>query len=340
VAFQSAYKVGSSRNKLKLFKNDGSINKKSLSSMKNNFIKLPIKGFKIQQDIPYHDYPGEVNRGTQESKLLFNAIRGVNGFNFSYVDDSGNKVDLKDVKGSELEKIYIDTYRKIYEAENEKLIEEIYENGSLDLKKLHKLLLEEAISRDYSSNDILGLALNEDGDGFKFPLWSMPESNKYESLLLSIIDNRVRKLKMPGNSYVLGTETGFKMYDDVSEEFKEYQDRIIYTSAYDPKIGLQSFRKNDDGRISKAQVFVPNKINKGDGTFIDIMKYTYKKDGRLYIDEKRLPKSVTDLFGFRIPTQGHNSMAAIEIAGFLPESAGDLIIATKDFIAQMGSDKR
>jgi hypothetical protein len=46
------------------------------------------------------------------------------------------------------------------------------------------------------------------------------------------------------------------------------------------------------------------------------------------------------MFGFRIPTQGHNSMASIEIAGFLPESAGDLIIATQDFIKQMGSDKR
>ena len=46
------------------------------------------------------------------------------------------------------------------------------------------------------------------------------------------------------------------------------------------------------------------------------------------------------LFGFRIPTQGHNSMAALEIAGFLPKECGDLIIASQDLVVQMGSDKR
>lgn len=44
------------------------------------------------------------------------------------------------------------------------------------------------------------------------------------------------------------------------------------------------------------------------------------------------------VFGFRIPTQGHNSMAYFEIVGFLPKSAGDMIVAPRELVVQMGSD--
>lgn len=44
------------------------------------------------------------------------------------------------------------------------------------------------------------------------------------------------------------------------------------------------------------------------------------------------------VFGFRIPTQGHNSMAYFEIVGFLPKSAGDMIVAPRELVIQMGSD--
>ena len=56
------------------------------------------------------------------------------------------------------------------------------------------------------------------------------------------------------------------------------------------------------------------------------------------INTKRLPTELLQLFGFRIPTQGPNSTAAIEIVGFLPKESGDLVLAPRDFIAQMGSD--
>ena len=358
ITFESAYKVGATNNvrdeyggvktyvdkdgktknvkgKLQLFddkKMDGSLNPESIALMKSNMVTLPIKGFKIQQDVPYHDHPGVVNDGTQQRKLLFNGIKGFEGFEYH---------GQKNLKGSDLEKIFVDLYKKIYAQEAEKLEKEIYINGKLNIEKLKDLLVNEAESRNYSINDIIGLAVDSSGENFKFPLWAMPASNKYESLLLSIIDNRVRKLKVPGASYVLGTESGFKVRDDQSEVYNKYRDGIIYTSNYDHKKGLQSFRKSEDGKtILKSQVFVPCKIDAGNGKFINIQDFTKKVDGRIVIDEDRLPKDLLNIFGFRIPTQGHNSMAAIEIAGFLPESAGDLIIATQDFIKQMGSDKR
>jgi len=80
--FESGYKVGATdmyhngkefvNGKLELFNDDGSLNQSSVDLMgtENNFIQLPIAGFKIQQEVPYHDHPGVVNKGTQEAKLF------------------------------------------------------------------------------------------------------------------------------------------------------------------------------------------------------------------------------------------------------------------------------
>ena len=92
--------------------------------------------------------------------------------------------------------------------------------------------------------------------------------------------------------------------------------------------------------MKPTQVFVPNKLQGKNGEFIDLMKYTKTVNGRLYIDEDRFPTDLMNMFGFRIPTQGHNSMTSIEIAGFLPAECGDLIIASQDLVTQMGSDRR
>ena len=186
-------------------------------------------------------------------------------------------------------------------------------------------------------------------------------------MLISIVDNRVRKLKIPGNSFVLGSEAGFTFKKQVlsgqqgSDKIKEFQDSIIFTSNFEEsykrdnkgdlildengnkilsgEYKLQSYRENGDG-MKPSQVFVPNKLKGENGEFIDLMKYAYRKDGKLFLDESRLPKDLLKMFGFRIPTQGHNSMSALEIAGFLPAACGDLIIASQDLVVQMGSDKR
>ncbi len=45
-----------------------------------------------------------------------------------------------------------------------------------------------------------------------------------------------------------------------------------------------------------------------------------------------------DLIGFRIPTQGLNSIESIKVKGFLPAGAGDAIIVPSEIVAKTGSD--
>ena len=365
--FSSGFKVGSPQltlnendnvieNKQLSIFSDGKIDKESLKLLNSNAVEVDLAGFKIQQDVPYHDEPGEVNLGTQESKLLFSNINDIKGFSYK---------GRKNITGKQLEEEYYKLYHNIYKQQLAKLKSELYvdNNGNptpkVNIEKLHKILEDEAISRNYSINDVIGLQLNDTKSGFRFPLWALPAAHKYESLIISIVDNRVRKVKFPGNSFVLGSEAGFsfkKVIRDDEASFKDamqkYQSQIIFTSNFDHEHGkLKSFREdpNDKIKILPSQVFVPCKFKMKNGKFINLMDYTKeavftdeegKKVTRLIIDNDRLPKELLNIFGFRIPTQGHNSMAAIEIAGFLPVECGDLIIASKDFTVQMGSDKR
>ncbi len=351
--FESGYKVGATDmhkvgdnyvdGKIKIFNKDGSINEENVNLLgtDGNFIDLDIRGFKIQQEVPYHDHPGVVNRGTQESKLLFSNIKHINGF----------KYDGKTLNGQELEDIYHSKYKEIYQNEAKKLKDELFKkdaNGNptnqVDFKKLQEILKEEANNRGYSINDIIGLDLNEFDNTFKYPLWALPSAKQYESLIISIVDNRVRKIKLPGNSFVLGSEAGFSFKKQIQtgskgmDTIRKYQDRIIFTSNFDQEQqSLLPYREDGEG-MKPSQVFIPMKLKGANGEFIDLMKYTFIKDGKLMLDEDRLPKNLLKLFGFRIPTQGHNSMAALEIAGFLPKECGDLIIASQDLVVQMGSD--
>jgi hypothetical protein len=244
--FESGIKVGApslvvdndgkelKRDKLSIFNKDGSIDMNGVSLMSANSLILPIKGWKIQQEVPYHEHPGTVNKITQAAKSLFNNIRDVKGF----------KYDGKTHDGFGLEDIYNKIYEKIHQRELAKLKDELYQKDSdgmpisIDTEKLSKILQEEAISKGYTLNDQIGLFLDEGGRDFRFPLWSLPSAHKYESLIISLVDNRTRKLKFPGNSFVLGSEAGFKFKkftdskDDLKAVLEKYKNKIIFTSNH------------------------------------------------------------------------------------------------------------
>jgi hypothetical protein len=84
---------------------------------------------------------------------------------------------------------------------------------------------------------------------------------------------------------------------------------------------------------------IPFKFRDESGKILEITEFTKKgEDGKMMLDFDKIPKKLLTLFGFRIPTQERNSMAAVEIVGFLPETSGDLVLAPRDFTKQMGSD--
>lgn len=175
---------------------------------------------------------------------------------------------------------------------------------------------------------------------FKIPLYMMPNSNKFESVLNSIINKSNINLKLPGFSSPVASQEGFDYKGFSEEEFeKAKKNGLITTKNFDPSKGLQATR-NEDGKLKYAQVFIANKfkvLNKETGKYdyIDLKEYV---DENNQIDTNKLPEELLSMFSFRIPTSSHQSGVIIEIAGFLPHTSGDLMIVPKDHTVQIGED--
>jgi exodeoxyribonuclease-5 len=187
------------------------------------------------------------------------------------------------------------------------------------------------------------LELNADGTDFKIPLWASPYANKFESLLTSLVSNKIVKQKLPGTSSVLGSEEGFKIREGDKAAGDLKNSGIVFTEGFDPVKGLQPMRIDPvTKKILPDQVIMPFKFRAESGEILNIDEFTVVvRDGeesRKMLDMTKVPKEILETFGFRIPTQKQNSMAGIEIVGFLPEAMGDLLLVPRDFTRRMGSD--
>jgi len=218
-------------------------------------------------------------------------------------------------------------------------VRETLRNNTIPVQKLQAMLIKEVKSRKgYPINILSALELNKEGTDFKIPLWSSNYADKFESLLTSIVNNNVIKQKFNGHSYILGSEEGFTLKEGDDAENELSRSGIVYTDSFDPKIGLQPMRIGENGEILPAQIMIPFNFKNKDQYGNKLKLKDFMIPGTNKIDLSKLDPKMLKLFGFRIPTQGHNSMSTVEIVGFLPEASGDLVLAPKDFTVQMGSD--
>jgi len=222
VSYQSANKVGANTNSVNLFKPNGDFNNKlTLEMLDNASLTLDRTNFRIQQDVPYKSdkkYSDKVSIGTQTLKMLFGD--GITDIEAKIFNFKGKKYN-----GKGLLKIFNGNFESYIQEQKTNLLDElgVDEFGKpLDpvktLTKLQNILKDEANKRGYPIQDVeaLGLSTKLDKHGkvvdiqFDLPLWLSPNSNRYEALLNSIVTNRLVNIKVPGSSYVVGSEAGFK----------------------------------------------------------------------------------------------------------------------------------
>lgn len=336
-SYQTANKVGA-------LTSDNTIKDFSQPIVDNNMIKLERSHFKIQQDVPFKSKKVQddtVSMGTQIFKLLMgDGIMDLKGFEF----------EGETLSGKELQQKFHEIFKGMIELKKNKFLNTLGLDEAMQpinpeqtIQKLQKLLIREAKSRGFSKQDLKILSLVDNGQGektFKLPLWLTGNSNKYESMLNALINNKIFKQKLPGNKFVTGSEAGF----DVSESLEGLDtSRVIHLGDFKGNV-LQSTRKSDGG-ITKAQILVPSKF-KLNGQLIDLFEdyngkegtYIEKVDGIVKIKENMIDAKLLEQFVFRIPTSSHGLGSSVEVVGFLPPESGDLIITPKGFIAQMGQD--
>ena len=340
VFYKTAVKVGSPSENLNIFNNNGTIKDNiSFKDEKGNNLKhtldIPRKAHKIQLDNPINKIG--VTDGSQQRKLLFADILNVNTFKHPITNNNVTGDALR----TEFNQLYVQLFKNKYNT----LVDELnydYETGQYDLRELQKVLKNEFEERGFSLSNLSYLNIKEDGKGgyeFAMPLWTSTISSKIESLLISIIDNKIRRIEAPGNSFILASNAGFKPVikegQDVTDFIKNNSD-IVFDKKWIERGDFElKGQREEDGKILPAEIMIASKFRDSNGKIIEA-KNLISNEG--YIDTEKVPEELLKYFGYRIPTQGLNSMSYMKIVGFLPQQYSEMILAPSDFTVQMGSD--
>jgi hypothetical protein len=128
--------------------------------------------------------------------------------------------------------------------------------------------------------------------------------SKLESVLLSLVNAGVIKAKVSGDSKAQVSNIGFTDIK-TSNELKFYQ--------------------GNDGEFV-MEVYLPSYLK------------THFNDKHEIISTDGIDENLIKILGFRIPTQGLNSIEVIKVKGFLPSHLGNAIVVPKEITAKSGSD--
>lgn len=187
---------------------------------------------------------------------------------------------------------------------------------SKDPQKLIDTLKEQAIADNLSENIIFAIE-----DIAEHGIDIAPNRKKLEQVLMAMADKTSISQKTFGKPLVQVANTFFEKSGirTVRTKTKDGKTFTYYESNELKSYGVEYNEAGEIVKVKSMQVYLPA-IYKG------------------ITDISKLPVEARTLIGFRIPTQGLNSIESIEIAGFLPEEMGDIIVLPTEIVAKAGSD--
>lgn len=137
--------------------------------------------------------------------------------------------------------------------------------------------------------------------------------NKLESISQAMFNSAITRQELPGFHAAQITNVGFKATKDqvgYSKELKYHPNGERYIEIMLPASNF-GFAKNDDG--------------------------TYKKSKEELLKELQ-DAGLDTLIGYRIPTEGKQSICVMKVVGFLDDAQGSTIVVPDDWVSQTGSD--
>lgn len=190
----------------------------------------------------------------------------------------------------------------------------------VDMQVFFDKLKDEAMRLGLDSNMIDFVTLNAEcpvsANGLPNPVMPTYLSNvinKLESISQAMFNSAITRQELPGFHAAQITNVGFKATKDqisYSKELKYHPNGERYIEVMLPTSNF-GFAKNADG--------------------------TYKKSKEELL--KELQAAGLDTFiGYRIPTEGKQSVCVMKVVGFLDDAQGSTIVVPDDWVSQTGSD--
>lgn len=231
-------------------------------------------------------------------------------------------------------------------------------NGTLDLTEdnnikgleyqlLYDMVLEEMLRLGVDSNMLDYATLSEvqtglTSDSMTHPITKMPShmSNvgpKLESIAQSLFNNRITRQKLHGFHAAQVTNVGFGAFNTKVSN-RTYSKSLRYHPEVNGKVQPYS------------EILLPASafgFNKNDKVWKDLRDSYLAKGNTLEEAESKVEeemlKNLQDegldmLIGYRIPTEGKQSIAIMKVVGFVDDALGSTIVLPDDWVGQTGAD--
>jgi len=292
---------------------------------KDAIFEFPASGLLSQLDIQVKDSLKQLV-ATQQQKLI-----AVNMYN------NGGVIN-KDFENWVEERR--ETLEKLAEIETKKLEEkagiEMQDGVPVikDYTKLAEMLRTELLSRDIPLNtiDAISSIIGPDGRLLN-TIDTLPSRQKLMNLLNSIVTNKLIKLYTNGAALVQVAQTGWEMTRLPNGNMASREEILAIDCAID--------FINDDAKVNYynnnglAFLQLPNKGETKTGAAEILLPAKFKK----YVDAEGNidPRLITNI-GYRIPTQGLNSILHLKVVGFLSPGLDQMVVMPREITTQGGSD--
>lgn len=332
-------------NVLTLWDKDGNLTKEWLQDFNSNIQgAIEIYDYNYlytQQETPQH-VNAENKAGIQIMKKIIDNIdenspkeiweakqRFLENYSQNIYDSFSKLMTELNVTFDEDGNIITDEYGNIngidYNVFLNKLKDEMMRLG-LDSNMLDFVTLKDTPVEDKSGQNGFGLQT-------KMPAFLNANRRKLESVSQAIFNNSITRQKLPGFHAAQITQIGFKPLRNqvtnhsYSKQLRYHPDGKRYIEVMLP---ASNFGLNRDDEMWRD--LYNNYVAQG----LSVEEIEAKIDQAMldYIKEKGLDTFI----GYRIPTEGKQSVCVMKVVGFTPDAYGSTIVVPDDWVAQTGSD--
>ena len=275
-----------------------------------------------QQDIPQH-MDGENKAGLQIVKKLIDNIDNTPEGQSLIKDFFDNfTANIQDSFKDAASRIGVEIDAKgnvVYEGNQAKI----------DNNKFISLIKDELTRRGLDSNYRKYAEINPETGLPYMPAWTNLVRSKIENIVNSIFTNRVTRQVLPGFHASQVSDIGMTELSGRSDLRDLMQSRVEEKHGY--SLGRKLTYHKDGSQI--VEILLPKWMVKAYNT--------YDAEGNLIkeVTLKDLQSAGLDtMIGYRIPTEGKQSVAVMKVVGLLDESQGSTIIVPDEWVLQTGAD--
>ena len=285
--------------------------------------KVSYEDYGIQTATPEHAIDAVQLVGTQIRKLITADIS-----DDAIIDVNGEKKTKKE---------WLDLYNAI---NTENILQAFADVDDIfkDPKKVEEILLEEIRGSQRYSMDMMRACTLDENNNFNIPLFDPVQSQRVQTLLNSVIKNRITKQKIRGGALIQVSDYG--LTDQLNIVFKDKNGNPLNYELYK--------KKYHNATRESYEEFVKNAQKEGELSIMYLECYMpaysrefyepLMKPGTHELDIERLPEDLRRLIGYRVPTEDKYSMAPLRIKGFLPQQNGSAIMLPAEITTLSGSD--